>query len=355
MALIARSVLLFGLCLATSPAPAPHHPHDVVGAIAISPGYPQDPTLFCSMAGTINLFLMSRDGGYTWRESRSGLRGSKISSVEFHPEWVRSGIAWVAMPDAGIQSTSDFGVTWQPASIRRAVIAMDVARASEGVALYLATYKELFLSKDGGKTDQAIPLPVRGAHIDSVSLSPTYAVDQTVAVTTSDSRILLSGDAGATWSETTLAKPARDVAFSPGFGVDKTIWAATWGDGVMSSTDGGRTFSPCASGMDDLFVNQLAVMRKGGSALAADDGGEVSSKFDYDLFASTKDHGVYRSVDSGLRHVRRALHLRRQRRPVARSQHQCDTQWPFDRGISVLRQGQDARSSRLWNARIDQQ
>lgn len=309
MALIRSSVLLFGLCLLPPVAPAPHHPHDVVGAIAISPGFPQDATLFCSMAGTINLFLMSRDGGYTWREARSGLRGAKISAVEFHPDWVKNGTAWVAMPDIGIQSTRDFGLTWEAATIHRPVMAMDVARSKDGVALYFATSTELFVSNDGGKSDQEVALSIGDARIDSLSLSPTFAVDRTIAITTSDAKVHVSSDAGATWAVCKLAKPVHDVAFSPGFGVDKTLWAATWGEGVVCSRDAGKTFQPCSDGLEDKFVNQLAVTRKGGGALVGGEGNQTPSKFDYDLFAATKDHGVYRSVDSGKSWVRTPLRV----------------------------------------------
>lgn len=314
-----RSVLLPALCLGlaatTAPAPEPvlapipHHPHDVVGSIAISPGFPQDPTILCSMAGTINLFLMSRDGGYTWREARSGLRGSKITAIEFHPDWVRAGVAWVAMPEAGIQATADFGTTWQPATIQRPVIAMDVARDGDGVAMYHATYTELFFSADGGKSDRRVELPIDKGHIDSVSMSPTYALDRTLAVTTSDARVLMSRDAGATWSVTRLPKPAQDIAFSPGFRVDNAMWAATWGGGVMTSTDGGKTFAPSGDGLADLFVNQVAATRKGGVGLATTPGGDEPALLPYDLFAATKDDGVYRSQDAGRTWTRTSLRV----------------------------------------------
>lgn len=288
--------LLPALLVGAFVAPVPHHPHDVVGAIAISPGFPQDPTVMISMAGTINLFLMSRDGGYTWKDARSGLRGSKISAIEFAPDWTTSGTAWVAMSDVGIQRTTDYGVSWQPAAIERPVVAMVAARSGPAgaVAIYHATYTELFASDDRGRTDRAIPLPLGKATIAGLSVSPTHELDRAVAVATSDRRVLVSRDAGATWQEAKLPSPVRGVTFSPGFASDGVMWAATGGRGVLVSTDGGRTFGAGGQGLTDLHVNQVAAVRKGGGELQA-----AGSALPYELFAATKDEGVFRSADGG--------------------------------------------------------
>jgi photosystem II stability/assembly factor-like uncharacterized protein len=307
-----RALVRMALCLGVLSAGASaHHPHDVVTALAVSPSFAQDRTVFVGLGGTMNLFLISRDGGYTWRDSRSGLRGSAFSAIEFASDWRQSGVAWAAIENAGIQMTTDGGRTWQPPTIRRRVHRMTVTPVGpEGkVAIFFSTWTELFVSEDRGRTDRAVALPSK-TRIDSIAVSPTFWSDQTVAVSTADSVLWISRDAGATWSQVKMPAAVQHVCFSSGHVRDLTLWASTWGKGVLRSTDGGRTFEPNGEGLADAFVNQCVVVRRA----AARDVAEPlrmpeTAPSPYELFAATRTDGVYRSPDGGATWARTGLRV----------------------------------------------
>ena len=272
-----------------------HHPHDVVTAVAASPNFTQDRTVFVAAGGSINLFLVSRDGGYSWHEARSGIRGSTISAIRFASDWSTSGRAFVALADVGIQVTTDSGKTWSPPAIRRFIRHMDVSSVHDGsIAMFHATRDELFMSDDGGSSDRALQIEVDpGAEITSVTVSPTYWQDSTVVVTTSNGRVLMSQDRGATWTSTALPAAAKGATLSPGFAHDRTMCVATWGKGVFASLDGGTTFQPFGS-IGDRHVNQVRLARHGGKLR---------------VLAATKEHGVYTS-DEGRDFTRTSLRVK---------------------------------------------
>ncbi|MCZ6770492.1 MAG: hypothetical protein O7G83_00725, partial [Proteobacteria bacterium] len=221
-----------------------HHPHDVVSAIGMSPNFAQDKTLFVAVRGSLNLFLVSRDGGFTWSESSSGLRGSRFVAIELASDWATSGVAWVAMQDAGIQMTADYGRTWNPPAIKRYVRGLAVAPTDpEGrTALFFSTKSEVYRSNDRGLTDMKLAVPVAGASIEAIGVPTTFWTEQNVAVATSDNRLLVSVDGGESWRSTVTSHAVRHIAFSPDFAEDRLLWISTWGGGVQRSEDAGRTF-----------------------------------------------------------------------------------------------------------------
>ncbi|MEC8652883.1 MAG: hypothetical protein VYA51_07875 [Planctomycetota bacterium] len=266
-------------------APAPHHPHDIISAVAFAPDYPEDPRMFVASPGTINLFLVSADGGYTWKPTRSGIRGQVFREIVLASDWTESGVTYVITEDGGLQVSEDHGKTWgDPVCSKRLRFLAAPPVASDGVrAVFFATGSDLFASNDGGATNRHLFKPERG-HIEAIAVSPEYEQDETLFVALSDAQLMISRDGGATWTATKAPAPVTHVELSPNYSTDRTIWVSTWGEGVCVSEDAGETFQRCSVGLSDLRVNEVRAARGTTSA---------------ELFCCTRDDGVFCSMDGG--------------------------------------------------------
>ena len=96
-----------GLSSSFSKVLAYHHRHDPIDCLVLSPNFAEDRTVFLASEGSINLFLVSRNGGRSWTETRSGLLVSHFDAVE----WNSSNMGYVAMRGKGLQKTSDSPAT----------------------------------------------------------------------------------------------------------------------------------------------------------------------------------------------------------------------------------------------------
>lgn len=288
------SLVLSTLCAiaALAPVSPAHSPHDVIDAFAISPNYAVDRTIFCASGGSVNVFLVSRDGGGTWTEARSGLRGSIVRDIEMVADWPTSGEMYVLTSDAGLQVSNNGGLSWSRTNIRHTEmfhLSTALNAQSGALTLFYSGRFNLWRSDDRGMTETPLNVPRGGARIESITVSPTYWLDSTIVVTTDDGRMHVSQDQGTTWTSTQLVATGKSVKLSSNFANDGRMWVATWGAGVLSSSDAGATFSSTGSGFTDLFLNDISVVD------AAQPGGTPAI-----MYASSKDDGVFESTDGGM-------------------------------------------------------
>ena len=273
-----------------------HHPHDPVDCLAVNPDFPEDGTIFVASRQSVNVFVVSRNGGYSWTEARSGLRGSRIDAVEFASDWRESGTVYAAVRGVGLQRSVDRGRTWEPPDILREIVHLAVPNgASPGQQIvFYATKTAVFRSDDGGRTEERIFIAGDGRQITALSVSDeTHA--PSLAVGLSPEGLRLSNDGGGTWRSHGTETEILDIAFSPMFGRDGTIWLATNDRGVLCSRDEGLHFMPASSGLGGERVNEVVVSGAWPDCP--------------DLFASTPEHGVYRSRDGGATWQQTALEV----------------------------------------------
>lgn len=270
-----------------------HHPHDVVNAVALSPDFGRDGTVFCASAGTMNLFLLSEDRGHSWRNSRSGMFGWEVRDLAVAPDWTSSRTAFAALGKAGLQRTRDGGRTWGarifdgPVS---KVVAGPVGDAGRVIAF--AGAREVRLSRDDGDTHSLVFTGEN--NVMDLAFSPAFASDSTLAVTTREGRAHVSRDGGASWSACEIPGVGGGIAISPDFARDGTLWVATFPNGLLVSTDWGRSFSK---------VESLAPQDLSDVVVAPD---WPASR---DLFVAAMNDGVFRSRDGGATWSRCGLDL----------------------------------------------
>jgi hypothetical protein len=233
-----------------------------ISALAVSPAYGQDRTIYAGGNYLDPRIFVSTDGGESWQASGQGLpeSSSGIDAIAFSPGY-----------------------------------AMDrTARLSSKSAYAWVKNRGLYRSTDGGDSWEQVFEEERWS-VQSLALSPRFPTDGMLFVGALFGQLHQSLDGGLTWQDLSAGLPAgtvwvRALALSPDFERDSTLFAGL-DEGVVKSTDGGHTWRPVNAGLPLKDEGQPPLVL----SLA------ISPDYPTDgtLFVGLVDYGVYRSVDGG--------------------------------------------------------
>jgi photosystem II stability/assembly factor-like uncharacterized protein len=289
-------------------------------ALAISPDYAADSTLFWSLYGMErDVVLKSTDGGQSGEKALGQMAQLLAISPPLPPpqSWggKRGGdrTVYAVLSGAGLMRSTDGGETWQAANsgliyedaaLSDLALSPSFAEDKTLYALLTASLSEgtshLYRSTDGGDTwrvlKEAIPISALAVvsdgdlllgtidgHIHSLradrlvwedltvgldsldiydlAISPSYAQDQTIYAATSTAGVFVSRDGGRSWKETGF--PGRTgfdpvhLAISPDYAADRTLFAASR-SGVYRWIDG--DWQELQEGLGNLFpASALAI------------------------------------------------------------------------------------------------
>lgn len=283
--------LVLGLVASTRGSVAPHHPHDIIDCIALSPQYGKDHTLFATSEGTINLVVRSSDGGTTWTDVRSGIAGRHVHAMLLAPDFATSGRAWAALGEDGLVRSEDGGTNWTATPLRGDVRLLAFGPPTAQAAGALGRLPTLFVGTDAGLfralADGTTSKPLGGDtfHRKNAPRRLAVADDGTLFVAGADGTLWRSRDQGEIFTRLCRPGDIRAIVPSPAYAKDQTLFVATFGNGVQVSRNRGATFEPINRGLDDLMVNDLAVPQRWPEC--------------QELFAVTQDAGLFRSRDGG--------------------------------------------------------
>jgi photosystem II stability/assembly factor-like uncharacterized protein len=280
-----------------------------VTAIAVGRAGDDADTVFAATAS--GRLFRSDDGGESFDPLGDGLPDEEVRSLELSPAYAGDSTLWASTWHSGVYLSTDGGETWDrmadglTTNSQADEVGVPQFRALAAAAerpgrysLFVGGFDGLFRSDERG--GQWAPIETLADHIVGLAVSPDFADDRTVAVTTYVKGAFLSRDGGETWSYANdgLADNAgntfvplrrlHNVRFSPNYADDHTIFSANWDD-VVKSTDGGRSWqaisvSPPPAG-DRLRQFVLALS----PAFASD----------RTVFAATRHGEVFRSMDGG--------------------------------------------------------
>jgi len=165
----------------------------IVRALALSPGYAADRTLFAGTLGVGGRVFKSTDGGASW--SAMGL-----------------------------------------ANLGAYVLALSPNYATDRT-LFAGTYRGVFQSADGGASWSAVNTGLTNLSVLALALSPGYTTDRTLFAGTSGGGVFRFTDGGASWGDMNrglgnLYIPS--LALTPTF--PRTLFAGTYGSSVWQYT-----------------------------------------------------------------------------------------------------------------------
>ncbi|MFN8595273.1 MAG: hypothetical protein U0559_03700 [Anaerolineae bacterium] len=267
-----------------------------VSALAMSPNYANDRTVFAGLRG--RGVYRSTDGGETWQAA--GLSDQVIVDLAISPNFVADhtlfAAAGLAPGGFTIYRSTDGGTTWQspyltPYSygfkpLLRLSISPDFAHDH---TVYALNGAETYKSGDGGSTYFKSGGWFASHTVTHLISSPAYNVDHTLFAAVQNDQLYKSTDGGAHWNPAGPGGAVSAVAISPNYATDQTVGAVTASDGYIHlSTNGGGTWTTS----DPVALNHW--------------GGQITLLFSPTfvndrliLAASSSDQGLYRSTDGG--------------------------------------------------------
>lgn len=233
----------------------------------------------------------SSDSGRSWRTVQAGFTG--VTSVTADPVF--------ATTASSIWKSIDAGVNWTRVGSQASLELL----ASNAATLYAAAPATLLQSTDGGVTFRSL----LSGHITDIALDPfnastVYAVSAGLArstdggrtwsypfnasfitvsnvtvdpvrpdtvYVTATNRVLVSRDAGKTWSSFPVTLDGRELNVAELYADRASFYATTYPDGIVRSLDGGLSWMRISDGLPQAFVSALAVDPAGRCVLAAVD------------------------------------------------------------------------------------
>lgn len=234
-----------------------------VDAIALSPDYTSDGTLFVGTAE--DGVLRSVDSGTRFTDASRGISDKRVQDLQISPGYAEDGEVLASTWLDGVFRTSNRGDSWQRHSeglttdeqadlLERphftALVEALPAPDAEPV-IFLAGFNGLFRTEDDADSWEELRTQ-DSTNIAAVALSPTYAEDGTLFVGSYLNGAFRSEDQGETWTaindglafeydylrEDDYLTRLTTLTVSPDFATDDTVWASVRGY-LFDSEDAG--------------------------------------------------------------------------------------------------------------------
>lgn len=199
-------------------------------AIAISPNYADDTTLFVATADGP---LRSQDGGESWESSTFGLLDVDTLCLAISPNFASDECLWVGTAFGGFFRSRNGGRSWRESGAGLPDAAVQCIAQSDDGALYAGTESDgVFRSNDGGASWQRAGDGLAGHSVNSLAgLSGCLLAGTGLG-------LFRSEDGGASWQPCA----GGDFAAFALAGEAGRFLAGAWQAGFFASTDGGRSW-----------------------------------------------------------------------------------------------------------------
>lgn len=213
----------------------------------------------------------STDGGSSWSKTAGRLPSLDVRSLAISPTSSDVLFATVEADGSPVAArTDDGGATWRPVPAAGPATTIEFAADDAAVVMSGSEEGQVRMSSDGGATWNAVlDLPDSGG-ITAMAASQRTSSGRTIFVGTQDEGLYTSTDDARSFAPvgpgiTDLS--IVSVALSPDFATDHQVWVSTWTTGAFASADAGVTWVERAEGLitdpqaDELGRAQFGPLR----------------------------------------------------------------------------------------------
>ena len=299
-----------------------HSPHDVIADLGVCRDASRRKMVFA--VSRHNLLRSVDDQPWQWLTS--GLGGHKVSALAVSPDYARDETLFAATFGGGVFRSQNGGLGWQACSLglkQRFIVRLVIARdfSTTGTLFALGLDGIVYRSRNRGEGWQVLPHPWRWSHeagqeAHRVLLDPMRDAgeawtacyqprgascitcsDRDVLVGTSTGELYASSDTGDTWTLTaTVPQGVRITCVVVG---PTAMFIGTAGSGVFKRLASRELLEPLASPRELKYVTALAYQHGPGERSR--------------VLATSWKHAVFESDDGGATWARREDGLTRHR------------------------------------------
>lgn len=240
-------------------------------AIALSPAYAADATLFVATADGP---FRSQDRGASWEIANFGLLDVDTLCIAFSPNFAADETLWAGTAFGGFFRSRNAGRSWRESGEGLPDAAVQCLAVDEAGVLYAGTESDgVFRSRDGGARWERAGEALAGLSVNALAALPGGLLAGTGA------GLYRSTDDGQSWQPCNRG----DFAAFALAGEGQRLFAGGWQRGVFGSTDGGASWQELNGSGDRLLTGHappLAVLTPWQELFVADSDG--SSAFSTD-------------------------------------------------------------------------